>query len=197
MLFRSDLVPWLCDSLHATPEEAAPLATLLHARTGGNPFFTMQFLQLLESAGLVAYDAAAGRWGWQVERIAQAPLPADVVELMIGRIQTLPPKTQYALTLAACIGNRFDAATLALVSEQDLDRAHDDLPRRGDGRDDHRQRGDPAGLEPCLRAADGRHRCRPRAGWQRGLPATARRHHAAALKGRHPSRAGAPATGCA
>lgn len=121
------LVPWLCDSLHATPEEAAPLAALLHARTGGNPFFTMQFLQLLESAGLVAHDAAAGRWTWQVERIAQAPLPADVVELMIGRIQTLPPKTQYALTLAACIGNRFDAATLALVSEQDLDRAHEDL----------------------------------------------------------------------
>lgn len=128
-LSADDLVPWLADSLHAPAAEVRPLAVLLHARTGGNPFFAMQFLQLLQSIGLLAFDAAAGGWRWQVDRIAQAPLPADVVELMIGRIQTLPPKTQYALTLAACIGNRFDVDTLALVSEQDRANAHDDLER--------------------------------------------------------------------
>ena len=34
---------------------------------------------------------------------------------MTRRIQGLPPKAQYALTLAACIGNRFDVPTLAIV----------------------------------------------------------------------------------
>src|SRR5206468_3556340 len=39
----------------------------------------------------------------------------------------LPPKSQYALTLAACIGNRFDRQTLAIVSEQSPTATADDL----------------------------------------------------------------------
>ena len=37
---------------------------------------------------------------------------------MTRKIQRLPPDTQRALTLAACIGNSFDQHTLSIVSEQ-------------------------------------------------------------------------------
>ena len=32
----------------------------------------------------------------------------NVIELMAGKIQRLSPKARNALTLGACIGNRFD-----------------------------------------------------------------------------------------
>ena len=46
---------------------------------------------------------------------------------MTRRIQGLPPKAQYALTLAACIGNRFDVPTLAIVSERSAAQTAADL----------------------------------------------------------------------
>jgi predicted ATPase len=40
----------------------------------------------------------------------------NVIELMSHKIQRLAAPTQDVLTLAACIGNRFDLSTLATVS---------------------------------------------------------------------------------
>jgi len=42
----------------------------------------------------------------------------DVVEFMALQLQKLPNNTQTLLKLAACIGNQFELATLATVSEQ-------------------------------------------------------------------------------
>ena len=113
-----DLAELIADSLRIVARQAAPLAELVQRKTGGNPFFIVQFLKLLEREGHLRFDAEAGGWTYRIEQIADAPLADNVVELMTHSIQRLAPKSQYALTLAACIGNRFDAATLAIVSEQ-------------------------------------------------------------------------------
>ena len=121
-----------------------PLAQLVHAKTGGNPFFVIQFLKALERDGHLRFDAATARWIYRIEQIADAPLADNVVELMTRSIQRLPPKSQYALTLAACIGNRFDRRTLAIVSEQspaaDGRRPGQALGRRPDRRRPPRRR---------------------------------------------------------
>jgi predicted ATPase/signal transduction histidine kinase len=117
-LERNDVVRLVADALQCEVAAAEALAALVHAKTGGNPFFVSRFLVALERDGLLRFDPMAGRWLYRIEQIADAPLADNVVELMTRSIGRLPPKTQYALTLAACIGNRFDAATLATVSEQ-------------------------------------------------------------------------------
>ena len=117
-LQRSDLVGLVAETLRCDPGAAEPLARLVGQKTGGNPFFVTQFLKSLERAGQLHFDAADAAWRFDIDEIAAAPLSDNVVELMTRRIQGLPPKVQYALTLAACIGNRFDAPTLAIVSEQ-------------------------------------------------------------------------------
>ncbi|MEO6743729.1 MAG: AAA family ATPase [Caldimonas sp.] len=117
-LALDDVARLVADALQCDVEAAGPLASLVLAKTGGNPFFVSQFLIALERDGHLRFDAAAGRWLYRIEQIAEAPLADNVVELMTRSIGRLPPKTQYALTLAACIGNRFDSATLATVSEQ-------------------------------------------------------------------------------
>ncbi len=113
----ADLRTLVAGALHTSEEGAAALAALVHAKTGGNPFFAMQFLRLLEREGRLAYDAEAARWTYRIEAIEAAPLADNVVDLMTRRIARLPAPAQFLLTLAACLGNRFDLATLATVSE--------------------------------------------------------------------------------
>jgi predicted ATPase len=46
-LSRQDLRRLLLETLHGDPERIAPLAHLVHAKTLGNPFFTIQFVTAL------------------------------------------------------------------------------------------------------------------------------------------------------
>ena len=103
------------DSLRCSPEQSRPLAALLVQRTAGNPFFLNQLLKSLHEKKLLKREN--GRWRWDLDAIGAANLTGNVVELMAGKIQNLPPATQDVLKLAACIGNRFDARTLATVRE--------------------------------------------------------------------------------
>ncbi len=114
----AELAQMLAAALHGPAAEAAPLAALVHAKTGGNPFFAMQFVRGLAREGLLRFDPALLRWTWRLDRIEAAPLADNVVDLMTRAIRRLAPPAQYLLTLAACIGSRFDIATLATVSEQ-------------------------------------------------------------------------------
>ncbi|MBI3424545.1 MAG: sigma 54-interacting transcriptional regulator [Acidobacteria bacterium] len=114
----SELAQLICAVLHGELAEAAPLAELVLAKTGGNPFFVTQFLRTLKQEGYLRFEHARGRWAYDLTAIAAAPLTDNVIELLTRKLQRLPAATQHVLTLAACIGNTFDQATLALVSEQ-------------------------------------------------------------------------------
>ncbi|NER51238.1 MAG: serine/threonine protein kinase, partial [Symploca sp. SIO1A3] len=62
-------------------------------------------------------------------QVRQLALTDDVVAFMVGRIQKLPEATQDVLKIAACIGNQFDLATLAVVCEQSQEEVAADLWR--------------------------------------------------------------------
>ena len=94
---------------------AAPLAQLVHEKTAGNPFFTIQFLHALADEGLLAFDHGAARWSWDLDRIHAKGYTDNVVELMVGKLTRLPTETQKALQLLACLGNSADIATLGLI----------------------------------------------------------------------------------
>lgn len=113
------------DSLHCAPDESKPLAALLEQRTQGNPFFLNQLLKSWHDNKLITCEE--GRWSWDLQTLGAANLSGDVVELMADKIQTLPAATQEVLKLAACIGNRFDAQTLATVRETEAAQVATDL----------------------------------------------------------------------
>jgi PAS domain S-box-containing protein len=122
-----DLVNLVRDTLHCSPEDAEPLASLVSQKTGGNPFFVGQFLKALREAELLSFDYERERWIFEMDAIANAGMTDNVIDLMTRKIQRLPANTQRALTLAACIGNPFDQHTLAIVSEQSPEAAAADL----------------------------------------------------------------------
>ena len=126
-LGQAELRQLVADTLRSDSTHAQPLAAILFAKTGGNPFFAIQFLKSLERDGQFSFDVDAGHWAYRIDAISRAPLADNVVDLMTQRIARLPPRAQYALTLAACIGNRFDLGTLALVSEQSVSATARDL----------------------------------------------------------------------
>ncbi|WP_207461657.1 ATP-binding sensor histidine kinase [Azospirillum sp. SYSU D00513] len=106
----------VAETLRRPQAETAPLADACRAKTEGNPFFLAQFLLSLHDDGLIAFDAREGRWRWDQEAVAGHASTANVVELMVSKLQRLPAETQSALSRAACVGNRFDLVTLALAA---------------------------------------------------------------------------------
>ena len=115
------------DSLHHAPRDTLPLSALLHQKTGGNPFFAIQFLTALVEAGLVAFDSDSLRWTWDLERIQARGYTDNVVDLMLGELARLPAATQAALAEFACLGNAVQTATLSVVHDGSADDLHEAL----------------------------------------------------------------------
>jgi PAS domain S-box-containing protein len=114
----TDLARLVCDSLMSKPTGPQPLADLIQRKTDGNPFFVIQFLTTLYQEGFITFDYEQGRWIYDTEAIAKAPITGNVVDLMSRKIRRLEPVTQHAVNLAAAVGSRFDLKTLAIVGEQ-------------------------------------------------------------------------------
>src|SRR5216683_1247774 len=105
----------IADTLLCEPERARPLAELVQEKTGGNPFFAIQFFIALADEGLLAFDPAASAWQWNIDRIRAKSYTDNVVDLMAGKLRRFSSTTQEALKQLACLGNIAPTATLARV----------------------------------------------------------------------------------
>ncbi|WP_437939053.1 trifunctional serine/threonine-protein kinase/ATP-binding protein/sensor histidine kinase [Sorangium sp. So ce341] len=114
----ADVHQLLADALGCGPERSAALATLVLDKTQGNPFFINQFLVSLHKDHLIAFDPQSGAFSWDLDRIRRAGITDNVVDFMAKKLRRLSPSAQRVLTLAACIGHKFDLGTLALVDER-------------------------------------------------------------------------------
>jgi PAS domain S-box-containing protein len=114
-LAREDLGRLIADTLSCAPGRAAPLARLVHEKTGGNPFFAIQFISALAEEGLLRFDHDAARWRWELDRIHGKGYTDNVVDLMVGRLTRLPDQTQAALRQLACLGNAAEITMLSIV----------------------------------------------------------------------------------
>ena len=112
------------DSVHCDPERAGPLAQLVHEKTGGNPFFAIQFFTALAEEGLLAFDAVARAWQWDIHRIRTKSYTDNVVDFISGKLRRLSAPTRQALKHLACLGNVAEVATLALVQHETEEAMH-------------------------------------------------------------------------
>ncbi|WP_437652593.1 trifunctional serine/threonine-protein kinase/ATP-binding protein/sensor histidine kinase [Sorangium sp. So ce1182] len=105
------------DTFDRDPAAAAPLARLAHAKTGGNPFFLIEFLKHLHNEGVIRFSHDEGGWTWSVTQIEARGVTENVVDLMADKVRKLGSASQRALELAACMGSAFELRTLAVVSD--------------------------------------------------------------------------------
>ncbi len=109
----ADVTQLLADTLKLAPEDCAPLAALVYEKTAGNPFFTREFLVQLYRDRLLQRQGK--QWLWNIDTLRTRNLTDNVVALMADRLEELPPASLETVKLAACIGDRFDIATLAQI----------------------------------------------------------------------------------
>jgi predicted ATPase len=110
-----DVGALVSDALHCEPEHVRALAQLVQEKTGGNPFFAIQFFTALADEGLLAFDPVTRAWQWDMNRIRAKSYTDNVVDLMSGKLRRLSAPTQEALKHLACLGNLAEVATLALA----------------------------------------------------------------------------------
>ncbi len=127
LLMETHVNQLLSETFSCDPERSNPLAGLCFAKTRGNPFFLNQFIHSLYQDGLIFFNSDEGIWQWDEERIRQTDITDNVVDLMVSKIQKLSGNTGHLLSLAACIGNRFDLNTLSIVYEKPVQETADDL----------------------------------------------------------------------
>ncbi|WP_373534943.1 AAA family ATPase [Microcoleus sp.] len=108
----------VADTLKCSESFAWTFSQFIYQKTQGNPFFVTQFLKALYQDNLIQFDFELGCWQCDIAQVHQQALTDDIVVFMALQLRKLPSSTQNILQLAACIGNQFDLATLAIVSER-------------------------------------------------------------------------------
>jgi len=114
----------IADALRCEPTRAAPLAQLVHEKTGGNPFFAIQFLSSLADERMLVFEHETARWSWDLNRIFAKRYTDNVVDLMVAKLARLPADTQKALQQLACLGNVAETTTLSIVLGRSEERVH-------------------------------------------------------------------------
>jgi predicted ATPase/signal transduction histidine kinase len=126
-LTYDDLEQLILDSLHCGTKPASPLVQLVLEKTGGNPFFAIQFLSALADEALLVFDHADARWFCDLGRIHAKRYTDNVVDLMAIKLNRLPAETQGVLRQLACIGAGAEFAVLGTVCATSQEAVHDSL----------------------------------------------------------------------
>src|SRR5262249_30291107 len=126
-LAREHLGQLIADALRCESERPAPLVQLVHEKTGGNPFFAIQFISSLAEEGMLTFDHDAASWFWDLDRIHAKRYTDNVVDLMVRKLTRLPIETQNALQQLACLGNIAEIAMLAIVFGTSEEQLHEAL----------------------------------------------------------------------
>lgn len=122
-----DIRTLIVDALRVPPEEVQSLADLLFDKTGGNPFFTIQFLSTLVDDALLTFDRDISSWRWDVARIRAKGMSNNVADLLAQKLYRLPGPAQEVLKHLACLGSRAPGSTVALLFGLSEDATHSAL----------------------------------------------------------------------
>ncbi|WP_448267348.1 diguanylate cyclase domain-containing protein [Nostoc sp. DSM 114159] len=117
----------IAETLQQDTEMVGGLAQLAIRKTEGNPFFTSEFLKTLYSENLLTFNHNLKQWQWDLRQIEAMRFTDNVVELMVGQLQKLPPSVQDVLSTAAYLGAEFDLQTLSLVKNRTVEVVFADL----------------------------------------------------------------------
>lgn len=87
-------------------EQTQELSTVILRKTAGNPFFVVQFLQLLRHERFLQFSPMTFHWDWgdidQMEKFAH--VSDNVAEVIAATMSKLPIPTRLSLKVASCLG---------------------------------------------------------------------------------------------
>ncbi|MBU9167203.1 trifunctional serine/threonine-protein kinase/ATP-binding protein/sensor histidine kinase [Burkholderia gladioli] len=93
-----------------------PLVAEIDRKSGRNPFFARHLLRVLADDGLLDYDHDAATWRWNLDHIARHRGIDDMFELLVHKLEQLPPAAQRLSRLLACLGDRASIERLSIAA---------------------------------------------------------------------------------
>ena len=111
----SDVEDMIQDSFSLPNESARAIADLVCVRTARNPYFVRAFLESLVEDAVV--ERRPNGFSFDIERIRQRAATDNLGDLLGKRILKLSGRTRRALSMAACLGGRFELRTFHLVAD--------------------------------------------------------------------------------
>ncbi|MDI9482317.1 MAG: AAA family ATPase [Bacillota bacterium] len=117
----------ISETLHSPPDITKPLAELLIKKTNGNPFFTIKLLKSLYLQKAFIFIPEKGQWSFELEKVKNAEISDNVIDLIIKSLKSLPERTINTLKLAACIGSQFGFRTLLLIKNDSETLLYNDI----------------------------------------------------------------------
>lgn len=115
-----NVVAVLSAVLRLPASEVHRLAELILRKTGGNPFFAIEFVRELQAERVLWFDSADANWRWDEDAVAAKGYADNVVDLMIRRLQRLPSETLRLLKQAACLGSAVSTQLLSALTGKAL-----------------------------------------------------------------------------
>ena len=92
-----EVARFLADALRDDIQRVEPLAQLVHDKTGGNPFFVIQFILALRDDGLLDCDGATSHWRWDLARIVARGFTDNLADFMVAKLARLSRDTRELL----------------------------------------------------------------------------------------------------
>lgn len=107
---------------------ADTLANFLTIKTNGNIHHIIQYVKRFRDEGLLFSSSDSSKWHWDTLK-AEEPT-ASIDDLFQAQVLALDPPIQYVVSLAACIGYRFDIRLLIASVETQYDNNAEALTRQ-------------------------------------------------------------------
>jgi predicted ATPase len=97
------------------------LSQFIWKKTDGNPFFALNFLETINSKGLIS-TACNGEWNWDESQIMQMTnVSQDLASISESKMQNLPEQVRTILQMASFIGHAFPAVILMTIVYEEQD----------------------------------------------------------------------------
>lgn len=125
---QKEAINQLCsEALGRKPDETIELVSLIHLKTGGSPFFIIQFLENLYDRGFIYLNPVNHSWTWQLEKVEGASFTENVVDFIQGKLHKLDPDVQLVLKIASCLGQYFEASDIVNIAQTNESNVNDSL----------------------------------------------------------------------
>lgn len=112
-LQESDIETMLVETLNSDIDQRKLLVSKIMSKTNGNPLYTTQYILAIIREKLITYHPEKGKWYWDSPKFDQQLFLGGVSEILVSQVKRLDRGSQNLLSVAACIGNRFNMGLLS------------------------------------------------------------------------------------
>lgn len=120
-LEKHDINMMISETLLNNLEKTSTLTEEIYKNTKGNPFFTNAILRNLYEKKIFLYDSEELNWKWELTQIQNIGITENVIDFLLEMVKSLPKETLHGLTIAACIGNKFEESLLSHLMNISID----------------------------------------------------------------------------